>query len=291
MTRRRLLLAAGGLTLLAPALSARAACLSDEEVARLAEALVAGRPVPAPAGLSMADAECTRDKLVPLLARHWGRPIGYKAGATGAAVQRLFGLSGPVYGVMFESTISLRDGAELTLAPPVPNVGVEADLLVRVRDDGINEAGRDHVAILRHLDQVIPYIEMPRTGVSGALDGPGLVAINVAARLGVVGAPIPVRADADFAGRLGTMVVVFADDTRELARAQGSALLGHPLNVIPWLVGDLARGGQRLRAGDIVSLGGFAPSVPAQSGRTYTLRYEGLLDRPVSVSVRIAPAP
>jgi 2-keto-4-pentenoate hydratase len=199
----------------------------------------------------------------------------------------MFGLSGPVYGVMFESTVSLRDGAELALAPPVPDVGVEADLLVRVRDEAINEAGRDHVALLRHLDQVIPYIELPRRGVSGTLDGPGLVAVNVAARLGVVGTPIPARAEADFAARLGAMTVVFSDDTRELARAQGSALLGHPLNVIPWLVGDLARSGRRLRAGDIVSLGGFAPSVPAQPGRTYTLRYEGLLEQPVSVSVRV----
>ena len=108
MTYRRLLLAAGGLALLPLGLSARAACLSDEEVVRLAEALVSGNPIAAPAGLSMADAECTRDKFVPLLARHWGRPIGYKAGATGAAVQRNFGLSGPVYGVMFESTVSVR---------------------------------------------------------------------------------------------------------------------------------------------------------------------------------------
>ncbi len=287
MTHRRLLLAAGGLALLPPGLSARAACLSDEEVGRLAEALVSGNPIPAPAGMSMADAECTRDKLVPLLARHWGRPIGYKAGATGAATQRNFGLSGPVYGVMFESTVSLRDGAELALAPPVPNINVEADLLVRVRDEGVNTAGPDHVAILRHLEQVIPFIEMPRGGVSGRLDGPGLVASNVSARLGVVGTPLPARADAEFAARLGGMTVVFGDDTREIARAQGTALLDHPLNVIPWLVGDLARSGKRLQAGDIVSLGGFAPSVPAQAGRTYTLRYEGLAEQPINVSVRI----
>jgi 2-keto-4-pentenoate hydratase len=63
-------------------------------------------------------------------------------------------------------------------------------------------------------------------------------------------------------------------------------LLGHPLNAIAWLVDDLAKGGKRLKAGDIVSLGGFAPSVPAQAGHVYTQRYEGLAAQPVTVEVR-----
>lgn len=265
---------------------ARAACPDDATVARTAAALIAGTPAEPYAELSMADAECARGKLVPLLAREWGRPIGYKAGATGAAVQRLFGLSGPVHGVMFASSTGLEDGAELALTPALAGIGVEADLLVRVRDDGINAAGRDHLAILRHLDQVIPYIELPRVGLAGPVDGPKLVAVNVAARLGVVGRPIPVEASPEFVARLASMTVVMADDTRELARAPGSNLLGHPLNVIPWLVEDLARGGVRLQAGDIVSLGGFAPSVPAAAGRRYTLRYEGLLAEPIAVGFR-----
>ena len=44
--------------------------------------------------------------------------------------------------------------------------------------------------------------------------------------------------------------------------------------------------GQRLRAGDLVSLGGFSPALPTEAGRTYTVRYEGMTAEPVSVSVR-----
>jgi 2-keto-4-pentenoate hydratase len=285
--RRLLLLTAALLPSLAPVFAATAACPPDPAVAATAGALLAGRPAEPYPDLSMADAECARAKLVPLLAAELGRPIGYKAGATGAATQRNFGLSGPVYGVMFESTVSLRDGATLPLTPQLAGLSVEADLLVRVKDDGINTAGADHVQILRHLDQVIPYIELPRVGLGGPVNGPLLVSVNVAARLGVTGTPIPVEATADFAARLGSMTVVLSDDTRELARAPGSALLGHPLNVIPWLVGDLARQGLKLKAGDIVSLGGFAPSVPAAAGRSYTLRYEGMLAQPVSVGLQV----
>jgi len=265
---------------------ASAACPSDAAVAQMAEANIAGRPVEPFAGLSMADAECARDKLVPLLAKSFGRVTGYKAGLTAAASQRRYGLDRPVRGMIFDSTLSTRSGTEIPLVPPLAGLAVEPDLLVRVKDDGINTAGTDHVAILRHIDLVIPFIELPRNPWSRAPDGPALVAGNVNARLGVIGTPIRVEATEDFARRLGSMTVVFSDNEREVARAPGTALLDHPLNVIPWLVQDLARSGQRLHAGDIVSLGGFAASIPAQAGHTYTQRYEGLVAEPINISVR-----
>jgi len=288
MPRRLLLACAIAAALPAAAVPARAACPSDAEVARLAEALVAGRLAEPYQGLSLADAECARDKLVPLLERHWGPAIGYKAGLTSAAVQRRFGTPHPVYGSIFAMTVSIADGAEAPARFGAEvQLNVEPDLLVRVRDEGINTAGRDRVAVLRHIDQVIPFLEMNATGLSGAVDGPNVVAANAGARLGVVGRPVAPEATEEFARRLGAMTMVFADDTREIGRAPGAALLGHPLDVIPWLVEDLAKHGRRLGAGEIVSLGTFMNSVPAQPGRSYTARYEGLLAEPVSVAVRV----
>jgi 2-keto-4-pentenoate hydratase len=127
---------------------------------------------------------------------------------------------------------------------------------------------------------------MPDLVLAQGLDGPNLLAINVGARLGVLGEPIPVQVSEEFAARLGTMTVVMDNGERELARAPGTALLGHPLNVMPWLAEHLAARGQRLRAGDLVSLGGFSPALPTEPGRTYTVRYEGLLATPIAVNVR-----
>ncbi len=283
--RRFLLAATASLALATPAL---AACPDPTEIAAMAGALTSGRVAePFAPPLSMADAECARDRLVPLLARSFGRPIGYKVGAAGEATQRRYGLTGPVWGVLFASATATRSGATLALTPALAGMSVEADLLVRVRDAGINTAGNDHVALLRHLDQVIPFIELPRAGVARVADGVGLVAINVSSRLGVVGRPIPVQATADFAARLGSMVVTFHDNDRQIARETGATLLGHPLNALAYLIQDLARQGKRLRAGDIVSLGGFAPSVPAVAGHRYEQRYEGLGAQTISVSVGI----
>jgi 2-keto-4-pentenoate hydratase len=86
-----------------------------------------------------------------------------------------------------------------------------------VASDNINEAGSDHVAILRTIDLVIPFIEMPDLVFPpGGLDGPTLVAINVGARLGVLGEPITARATPEFAARLGTMTVTLSAEGRRV---------------------------------------------------------------------------
>ncbi len=288
MRKPLLLLACAALAPFAALPAARAACPPDEAVERLALGIAENRPGEPLSGMaSLADGQCAQDKLVPLLARQFGRPVGYKVGLTNAAAQQRFGVPHPVTGIIYEATLRLRDGAEVP-ARFAAFPAVEADLLVRVRDEGIN-AARTHEEVLRHLDQVIPFIELPDLVMPPQrLDGPNLLAINVGARLGVSGEPMPARADAEFAAALGAMTVTVTDDTgKELAKAPGTALLGHPLDVLPWLAADLAKRGKKLQAGDIVSLGGFSPAMPAEAGRRYTVRYEGLAPQPVSVSVQV----
>ncbi len=268
---------------------ASAACPSDDAVEALARAVLEKRTSPPLAGMaSLADGFCAQDKLVALLAPHWGRPVGYKVGLTAPPAQQMFGVDHPVRGVIFEETVRLRSGADVPVGfGATPQV--EADFLLRVRDEGVNTAGRDHLALLRHLDLAIPYVELPDLVLAGRLDAPNLLAMNVAARLGVLGEPIAVEATQAFADRLAGMAVSFTDDTgREIARAPGRAALGHPLNVVAFLVEDLAKQGRRLRAGDLLSVAGYSAPVRAEAGRTYTVRYDGLAaEGPATVSVRI----
>jgi hypothetical protein len=80
-----------------PALSgARAACPADEAVERMALAIVENRPGEPLSGMtSLADGQCAQDKLVPLLSRQLGRPVGYKVGLTNPAAQQRFGVPHP----------------------------------------------------------------------------------------------------------------------------------------------------------------------------------------------------
>jgi 2-keto-4-pentenoate hydratase len=155
---------------------------------------------------------------------------------------------------------------------------LEADMLVRIGMGGVEAALNHHAALIRHIDQVIPFIELPDL-VYAPEHRPSLgdlLAVNVGARLGVVGRPIAVTPSAEFAAALGRMSISLHQDGREVSRAPGAAILGHPLNALAWIARDLAREGRPLREGDMISLGSFSPPQPVVAGQVWTARYEGL---------------
>jgi 2-keto-4-pentenoate hydratase len=274
-------------TLLLAAQPALAECPSPAVMAERAQKFQAREPLPAMPGMSLADGACAQARLVEALVPELGPRVGWKAGLTNEAVQRAFGVSHPVRGALLQKML-LADGATVPArfgAAP----RFESDLLVRVSDPAINQA-RTPEDVARAIDAVIPFIELPDLVLAQGerFDGPTMLAINVGARLGVMGQAIPVTAAtaADLAARLASMEVVLSDDTgRQIARSQGSALMGNPLAVVVWLAQDLAAAGQRLMPGDLVSLGSFSPLSPPEAGRTITATYTGISEAPASVRV------
>jgi 2-keto-4-pentenoate hydratase len=267
------------------AFSAHAACPSAEQVTALAADWA--RMTPA-RGLSkdmpMEDALCMREMLVKELGLSQGKVVGYKAGLTNKAVQERFGYPQPVRGTLFEKTL-LQDGAEVPAkfgSRPV----FEADMVVEVKDEGINQAATP-LDVLKHLSKIYPFIELPDLVVAPGepLNGAVITAINVGTRLGVLGKPIDAAATPDMVAALAQMTVVMRDqDGKELAKGAGAGILDQPLNAVIWLAQDLAKSGIKLRAGDLLSLGSFSPLLPPKAGTRVTVSYEGLPGNP-SVSV------
>ncbi|ESR25491.1 2-keto-4-pentenoate hydratase [Lutibaculum baratangense] len=262
------------------ATGARAACPDDTAVARLAADLLTKTPAQALEVETMEDALCAQDKLVRALAAEFGPPVGHKAGLTSEPAQRMFGVSEPVRGRLFGRAM-LESGASVpALHGAVPRF--EADLVVVVAGEGLNEA-ETPLEALGHLSAVHPFIELPDLVVADprGLDGPTLTAINVGARMGVLGEPVPVEASQAFLDALADMtVVVMAQDGETLSSAPGAAILGQPIEAVLWL----RRAGVVFEAGDLVSLGSFGPLMEPKPGLTATVTYEGLAGSP-SVSV------
>lgn len=233
--------------------------------------------------MSMEEAVRIRDGLVAELSASQGKVVGYKAGLTNPAVQKRFGTTSPVRGVLLEKML-LDDGAVV----PVKFGAIpffEADLVVVVKDEGINQA-KTPADVMKHLASIRPFIELPDlvTAKDQPLTAAVITSFNVGARLGVLGRPI--APTPDMVDALGKMTVVMRDqDGKELARVPGAAILGHPLNAVVWLADDVAKSGGKLKAGDILSLGSFTPPNFQKAGMTVTVTYEGLPGNP-SVSVR-----
>ena len=286
-TRLALLLGALALSGCAALAPEPEGCASDVAVAELARRFSAAEPaINPPAGLSMAAAECSRDKLVRALSTSQGRIVGYKAGLTNPAVQKRFNASAPVRGNLFERGL-LADGATVAAgfgARPL----YEADLVVEVGSSAIHDA-RTPAEVLAQLRNVRPFIELPDLVVQdpGKLDGAGVTAINVGARLGVLGSPLSAN-DPRLLDALRDMTVRVRDaQGTELAQGKGAAILEHPLNAVIWLAADLKRAGITLQAGDLLSLGSFTPLTPPRAGQSIRVVYGGLPGNPsVGVNFR-----
>jgi len=278
--------AAVGFTL---ALGAQAACLTQAQVQEMADHYFAKTPAPNFAKQSDKDAACTRARFNKLLAAHYGKVVGYKAGLTNPATQKKFHTDQPVWGVLYQGMIQPSGFST------APSFGArplfEADMLVRVKDAGVNHA-RTPEEVMQHIDQVIPFIELPDLVVQAPpkLDGAGVGAINVGARLGVAGTPIAVPADRMdryvMLAQLAPMnIKVTNQQGEQIGAGKGSDILEHPLNAVVWLAQALRKEHKQMKPGDLISLGSFSALMPPKPGLTATVTYEGLAGaQPVTVN-------
>lgn len=235
--------------------------------------------------LTMREAQVVQRGFVRRLQRTHGKQVGYKVGLVSREMQQRFGVDGPVRGVLLEKMLLPNEARIPTNFAVRPLL--EADLIVVVKDKGINDA-ESILEVAEHLKEVVAFIELPDSFLAtnppptGAL----LTAGNVGARLGVMGRRLPVENNAQFVKALGEMSVTMTDEKGTvLGRERAKVILDHPFNAVLWLMEELHAIGERLRPGDLISLGSIK-AMPAPRGKSITVKYEGLPGGPIDVTAR-----
>ena len=255
--------------------------------AKLTEFYLKKNPAPA------LDPSLTLDQAMKIQAEYnkalmpaFGKVVGYKAGLTNPNVQKAFGVSAPLRGTLMEKML-LKSGATIEAAFGARPL-YEGDLILRVGDEAINSAATPMEA-LKGIDAAIPFIELPDLVYAKdvKINGPMLAAVNVAARYGIVGEPIPVQATPEWMDRLKSFKCQIYDKGGTLlVEAPGSSLMDHPINVVLWIRDSLKADGIRLRKGDLLSLGTITKLTPTAPDTVVRARYVGLDPKePVEISV------
>jgi len=259
-----------------------------DDGAKLAEQFLKKIPVPSyDQAMTMEQAMKIQAQFIKALKPTFGEVVGYKAGLTNPNVQKAFGVTHPVRGTLLKKML-LKSGAEIEA-----NFGslplYEGDLILRVGNGEINKA-KTPQETLKFLDAVIPFIELPDiTYAKGVkINGPALVAVNVGARFGVTGSPIPVKASKEWMDRLKNFKLQILDEKGAvLTEGKGDSLLGDPLNVVIWIRDSLKAEGKKLNKGDLLSLGSITKLTPTAPNTTVRARYIDLDPKgPVEVTVK-----
>ena len=236
--------------------------------------------------ISMEEAYCTQEKVNYLIKKEYNDKIGYKVGFTGKATQKIFNISEPATGVLYEHMF-IRNNGTLN-----KNFGhrtlIEPDLMVIVKNEDIMKA-KNNLEILRNLESLHPFIEIPavRFNKNVKVNGKMLIAANMLATKMVMGDGIKIEATEAFLTKLENMDAIFSDQENNIIqKASTGNLMGNPINVVAWLINDFSKKGIILKEGDRLSLGSVGKLFPLKENTKYIYTLEDTKDK-VSLSINI----
>jgi len=206
----------------------------------------------------------SQDVLVAqLLATHGGQRIGYKIACTNEIAQRQLHISAPLYGQLlaystYPSPAQL-DPRQFTVRIIEMEFGFQIGQEVPPAPTPY-----DCASIAPFMAAVLPGIEIVdhRFVDWTQVGAPTLAADNAIHGAWVHGAPYADWRELDLAHHEATLTV----NGTIVRRGQGSAVLGHPLNVVAWLANELPKQGKQLRAGDYITTGVISDVYLAQPG-------------------------
>ena len=208
------------------------------------------------------DAYRIRRKLVDLLIADGGRPAGHKIGFTSETMQKMYGMTGPDFGI-------LLDHMFLNAGAPVP-IGHLSD--TRAEPELAFELGRpltgpnvtlaDALAATTGVRAAIEIIDS-RVGAMRAKANDSL-ADNAGAGYVVLGDTVLAPADVDLAD-----IVLSMEVDGDAQSAPAGDVMGHPAEPLAWLANklpELGGLGGALNAGDVIITGAPVKSVAVHPG-------------------------
>ena len=232
---------------------------------RLFDAVRVGRGIDPPSSTidyDFDDANCVRRKLVDHLIAAGGNPKGHKIGFTSEAMQKMYGMTGPDFGILLDNMFTPED--EPVRVKHMSNTRAEPEIAFELARplEGAALSVVDVLAATAWLRGAVEVIDS-RVGAMKAKANDSL-ADNAGAGWVILGKTALRSDQVDMAGLTLTMDV---DGNRQSALA--TDVMGHPAAPLAFLAGKLAelRGlGGHLKAGDIIITGAPVRSVEVKPG-------------------------
>lgn len=245
--------------------------ISKEEITICAEALkeaeVTGLQIPTLTSkfpqMTIRDAYLIQDEWVKMKLDGGRNVVGHKVGLTSKVMQEAFGIDEPDFGVLLDDMVHMS-GTSLQISNFIePRIEIE---LAFILSDDINAANPTAQEILDAVDHVIPAMELIDFRTIG--DDPNhkrtvkdTIADNAANAAIIMGDHHIPKNEA-----LEWVSAVLRKNDEVVHTGVASAVLGHPLNSMKWLIKKYAGLNRSLKKDQIVLAGSFTAPIPVKAG-------------------------
>lgn len=217
------------------------------------------------------------------------RPVGRKIGFTNTSIWPKYGVTGPMWNLLFDSTVQdLSDlGAGFDIAG-LAEPRIEPEIVLHLARAPQPDMTED--ALLGCIDWIAHAFEI----VQSVYPGWKLTCAEATAAFGLHGALIlGARHDisanrAAWGAKLSSFPVLLLRDGKVADAGHARQVLGGPLSALRFLVEEIARrpGSPPLEAGEIVTTGTMTDAQPLHAGETWTTELDGIPLRGLRLAIR-----
>jgi 2-oxo-3-hexenedioate decarboxylase len=206
------------------------------------------------------------------------KPIGRKIGFTNRLIWDEYGVSAPMWGHVYDSTVTFLSEPSGRLAiSHLSQPRIEPEIMLHFRESP--SLARDDEELLSTIDWIAHGFEIVQThfldwkfGLADTIADFGLHGALM------VGPPQPIERFDDLTRRLRTFTIALAKNGSNAARGAGSNVLDGPLPAALFLMRVLRDQNlfDSVRAGEIVTTGTLTPALPIGPGDVWTTSLSGL---------------
>lgn len=266
--------------------------MDGREIAdELLACLGSGRPARRYPGLEFEEAYRVSARACDLRRGRGERTVGRKIGFTNTTIWPLYGVSGPIWGYMYDTTV--RDlGPERVSLAGVAEPRIEPEIVL-----GLGAAprpGMTEAEILGCVEWVAHGFEV----VQSVYPGWTFSGAEAAAAFGLhgglfVGPRHPVADDRQrWGATLGNFGVRLKRNGAVVAEGHARHVLGGPVSALRFLVEEIARhpGSEPLAAGEMVTTGTLTDAQPMRPGDVWSTELDGIGIDGIRLATGEAPA-
>ncbi len=201
------------------------------------------------------------------------RPMGRKIGFTNRSIWPLYGVHQPIWAPVWDSTLTLLDGttADIDLNRFV-EPRLEPEIVLHLARTPASADLADVAAAIDWVAHGFEIVQSPWPGWKFTA-AESIAAQSLHGAL-LVGPRVPMSAAVDAAALSGLRLALDCDG-RRVAEGTGALVLDGPVQALCHLVAELARHGQSLQPGEVITTGTLTDAQPLHAGQAWRSSIEG----------------